>query len=384
MRHFKILTCDTLNSDDYLGRKAKQKEQVRTYTIYRSKIGNTQYYTMAEAQNLNAPPSATPNDYIESLTPEQVEHDQKIGIKAIRLFLQSKTSYDVLPVSYRLIVLDTSLLVKKSLSILLQNNIVSAPLWNNKTSRFAGLLTSSDFINVIQYYFQFPEKFDLVDQLTLNGLRDIEKAIGVDQIETASIHPFKSLYEACVKMIESKARRIPLIDEDEKTHREIVVSVLTQYRILKFVALNCKETKMLLKPIKDLQGLEIQKDIATCTMDTPVIDVIHLLTQKSVSSVPIVDEQGKLINVYEAVDVLGLVKGGIYNDLVLSVGDALLRRPEDFEGVHTCTLNDRLSTIMDTIRKSRLHRLFVVDEQGKLVSVITLSDILNYILFGED
>lgn len=150
-----------------------------------------------------APPSSsTPNDYILSLSDEQIDHDQKIGIKAIRLFLQSKTSYDVLPVSYRLIVLDTSLLVKKSLNILLQNNIVSAPLWNNKTSRFAGLLTSSDFINVIQYYFQYPEKFELVDQLTLDGLRDVEKAIGVDQIETASIHPFKSLYEACVKMLE--------------------------------------------------------------------------------------------------------------------------------------------------------------------------------------
>ncbi|EER30975.1 nuclear protein SNF4 [Candida tropicalis MYA-3404] len=328
--------------------------------------------------------AATPNDYILNLSPEQIEHDQKIGIKAIRLFLQSKTSYDVLPVSYRLIVLDTSLLVKKSLTILLQNNIVSAPLWNNQTSKFAGLLTSSDFINVIQYYFQFPEKFELVDQLTLDGLRDVEKAIGVDQIETVSIHPFKSLYEACVKMLESKARRIPLIDEDEKTKREIVVSVLTQYRILKFVALNCKETKMLLKPIKNLTGLGDRKEISTCTMNTPVIEVIHLLTEKSVSSIPVVDDQGKLINVYEAFDVLSLVKGGMYTDLDLSIGDALLRRSEEFEGVHTCTLNDRLSTIMDTIRKSRLHRLFIVDDEGKLISVITLSDILNYILFGED
>lgn len=330
------------------------------------------------------PPRASPNDYILSLSPEQIEHDQKIGIKAIRLFLQSKTSYDVLPVSYRLIVLDTSLLVKKSLTILLQNSIVSAPLWNNKSSKFAGLLTSSDFINVIQYYFQFPEKFELVDQLTLDGLRDIEKAIGVSAIETESIHPFKSLYDACIKMLKSRARRIPLIDEDEKTGREIVVSVLTQYRILKFVALNCRETKMLLKPIRDLPGLGTIKDISTCTMNTPVIEVIHLLAHKSVSSVPIVDEFGKLTNVYEAVDVLGLVKGGMYTDLDLSVGDALLRRPEDFEGVHTCTLNDRLSTIMDTIRKSRLHRLFVVDDEGKLISVITLSDILKYILFGEE
>lgn len=334
--------------------------------------------------NLNGQPPSAPNDYIESLSPEQVERDQKIGIKAIRLFLQSKTSYDVLPVSYRLIVLDTSLLVKKSLNILLQNNIVSAPLWNNKTSRFAGLLTSSDFINVIQYYFQYPEKFELVDHLTLDGLRDIEKAIGATPIETVYIHPFKSLYEACVKMLESKARRIPLIDEDEKTHREIVVSVLTQYRILKFVALNCKETKMLLKPIRCISNLCQSKKISTCTMNTPVIEVIHLLAQNSVSSIPIVDEQRKLVNVYEAVDVLALVKGGMYTDLDLSVGDALLRRPDDFEGVHTCTYNDRLSTIMDTIRKSRLHRLFVVDDDGRLVNVITLSDMLDYLLFGED
>ncbi|KAM9893725.1 hypothetical protein OXX79_009164 [Metschnikowia pulcherrima] len=118
-------------------------------------------------------------------------------------------------------------------------------------------------------------------------------------------------------------------------------------------------------------------------MTTPVIEVIHLLTQKSVSSIPIVNEQDKLVNVYEAVDVLALVKGGMYTDLDLSVGDALLRRAEDFEGVHTCTVNDRLSTIMDTIRKSRLHRLFVVDDEGRLLNVITLSDILNYILTGE-
>lgn len=334
--------------------------------------------------SIPAPPSVTPNDYILSLTPEQIDHDQKLGIKAIRLFLKSKTSYDVLPVSYRLVVLDTTLLVKKSLNILLQNNIVSAPLWNNKTSRFAGLLSSSDFINVIQYYFQFPEKVDLVDQLTLNGLRDIESALGVEQIETTSIHPFKSLYEACGKMLESRSRRIPLIDEDEKTHREIVVSVLTQYRILKFVALNCKETKMLLKPVKDINSLNLNQKLSTCTMNTPVIEVIHLLSEKSVSSIPVIDDHGKLINVYEAYDVLTLVKGGIYTDLDLTVGDALLRRAEDFEGVHTCTINDRLSTIMDTIRKSRLHRLFVVDDDARLLSVITLSDILHYVLFGDD
>ena len=237
---------------------------------------------------------------------------------------------------------------------------------------------------MIQYYFHNPDKFELVDKLQLNGLKDIERAIGAQPYDTRSIHPFKSLFEACVEMIESRSRRIPLIDQDEESRREIVVSVLTQYRILKFVALNCKEIRYLKRPLRDLNIIS-NSNIMSCEMSTPVIDVIQLLTSAGgVSSVPIVDEQGVLINVYEAVDVLGLIKGGIYNDLSLSVGEALMRRSDDFEGVFTCTENDKLSAILDTVRKSRVHRFFVVDTEGHLTGVLTLSDILKYILFAED
>ena len=48
-------------------------------------------------------------------------------------------------------------------------------------------------------------------------------------------------------------------------------------------------------------------------------------------------------------------------------------------------MNDRLDTIFDTIRKSRVHRLVVIDEYSKLKGVVTLSDILEYILLeGEE
>lgn len=38
-----------------------------------------------------------------------------------------RTTYDVLPVSFRLVILDTSLLVKKSLNILVHNGRVPDP-----------------------------------------------------------------------------------------------------------------------------------------------------------------------------------------------------------------------------------------------------------------
>lgn len=49
--------------------------------------------------------------------------------------------------------------------------IVSAPLWDSDTARFAGILTSTDYINVIQYYCQFPDEIGKLDQFRLSSLR---------------------------------------------------------------------------------------------------------------------------------------------------------------------------------------------------------------------
>lgn len=48
---------------------------------------------------------------------------------------------------------------------------MSAPLWDSRNSTFAGLLTSTDYINVIQYYCQFPDEINQVDQFRLSNLR---------------------------------------------------------------------------------------------------------------------------------------------------------------------------------------------------------------------
>ena len=113
---------------------------------------------------------------------------------------------------------------------------------------------------------------------------DIEKALGVTPIETVSIHPEKPLYEACRRMLESRARRIPLVDIDDETQRHMVVSVVTQYRILKFIAVNVKETENLKKPLKEI-NVGSYENLATASMDTPVMDVIHLLQNHSPSRV---------------------------------------------------------------------------------------------------
>jgi 5'-AMP-activated protein kinase regulatory gamma subunit len=185
-------------------------------------------------------------------------------------------------------------------------------------------------------------------------------------------------------MLDSRARRIPLVDTDDETQREMVVSVVTQYRILKFIAVNVTDTEMLKKSVSEI-GLGTYGNLQTASMDTLVIDVIHMMVKGSISSVPIVDEDNRVLNVFEAVDVITIIKGGTYDGLELSVGDALMQRAEDFAGIYTCSMEDRLDSVFDTLRKSRVHRFVVIDDQNRLKGVISLSDILKYILLeGEE
>lgn len=127
--------------------------------------------------------------------------------------------------------------------------------------------------------------------LTNSGL-EVEKALGVAPPETISIDPERPLYEACRRMLQSRARRIPLVTNDSQTDRSHVLSVVTQYRILKFVAVNVSDTQRLRKPLGEIL-LGTYDNLATASMDTPVIDVIHIFVERSISSVPILNSEGR-------------------------------------------------------------------------------------------
>lgn len=51
-----------------------------------------------------------------------------------------------------------------------------------------------------------------------------------------------------------------------------------------------------------------------------------------------------------------------------------------FEGVQKCNMDDSLYTVMEKIVRAEVHRLVVVDESEKVIGIISLSDILLYLV----
>jgi 5'-AMP-activated protein kinase regulatory gamma subunit len=70
------------------------------------------------------------------------------------------------------------------------------------------------------------------------AITEIERELGVAQPPLLREHPSSTLYDAAKLLIQTHARRLPLLDNDTETGHEIIVSVLTQYRLLKFISIN--------------------------------------------------------------------------------------------------------------------------------------------------
>ncbi|KAH8120229.1 CBS-domain-containing protein [Phellopilus nigrolimitatus] len=330
------------------------------------------------------------------LPPVQTVESHEAALKSIRAYLRSRTNYDAFPVSFRVIVLDSKLEVRKALQCLLLNGVVSAPLWNSEKSRFAGMLTVSDIIHLIQYYYHtatYESAAADVEIVRLENLRHIENFLGVEPVPLLREHPTSSLFDAARRLIETHARRLPLLDIDTETGHEVIVSVLTQYRLLKFIAINCVKDvahlHMSLRRLKigtyvsaspntpiqsptDTEGEKSGENpfhpIATATLDTRVFDVVHMFSERGISAVPIIDENGVVVNLYETVDVITLVRLGAYQSLDLTIAEALNQRSPDFPAVH------RLVVVEGEAEEKQGGR------KGRLLGIITHSDVLRYIV----
>jgi len=62
------------------------------------------------------------------------------------------TCYDIMPTSCKLVIFDTRLTARKAFDGLISNAVRSAPLWDSVACQYVGMLTVTDFMNLIIVY----------------------------------------------------------------------------------------------------------------------------------------------------------------------------------------------------------------------------------------
>ncbi|KAI8326198.1 CBS-domain-containing protein [Martensiomyces pterosporus] len=324
-----------------------------------------------------------PGAQAKSRSGSQAEIKRRELAQHASFFLKQHSAYDMIPVSFRLIILDTKLLVTKALSALVQNGVESAPMYDSTENCYAGMLTTTDLVNLIQYYytnFSYTEAIEDLGQTQLENYKELLLRFKSRQTNTLCANPLDTIYEVSRRLLATDYSALALVDEDTDTGGDVIVSMLSIYRILNFMAANIDDKKRLKQ--HSLYDLDIGTygDLITSTMDVPVIDIIRMFVDNNISVVPILDENGVVLNVFAESDIILLAREGMLDELDTPVSEALALRPDDYPGVHTCKQNDTLYSVLDTIRKTQVQRLIVVDDDIRPVGVVALSDVLRALI----
>ncbi|KRX70125.1 5'-AMP-activated protein kinase subunit gamma-1 [Trichinella sp. T6] len=263
-------------------------------------------------------------------------------------FIKSHHCYDLIPTSTKLVVFDTKLPVKKAFFALVYNSVRAAPLWDDATQQFVGMLTITDFIRILQKYYKSGEE-------------------NIKELEEHRIFTWR-------EELRDSGFLTPLCTVDATASLLDAVNILCNKKMP-----DLPMPSFMKKSPKEL-GIGTWSNIHTVTKVTPLIEVLRKLLELRVSALPVVDENDRVIDIYSKFDVINLAAEKAYNNLDITVQDSLKHRTAWFEGVHNCKVTDSLSTYVDTLVRSEVHRLVAVDNDGRVQGVVSLSDILLFIV----
>ncbi|XP_068068712.1 5'-AMP-activated protein kinase subunit gamma-1 isoform X3 [Anomalospiza imberbis] len=337
------------------------------------------------------------------LSPPGLEGDTHRG--AYTAFMKSHRCYDLIPTSSKLVVFDTSLQVKKAFFALVTNGVRAAPLWDSKKQSFVGergvrgslgaeggwqdpphpacppgMLTITDFINILHRYYKSPmvQIYEL-EEHKIETWREVYLQDSFKPL--VCISPNASLFDAVSSLIRNKIHRLPVIDPDSGN----TLYILTHKRILKFLKLFITEVPKPEFMARTLEELKIgtYSNIAVVGTSTPIYVALGIFVQHRVSALPVVDDSGRVVDIYSKFDVINLAAEKTYNNLDVTVTRALQHRSHYFEGVLKCYKHETLETIINRLVEAEVHRLVVVDESDVVKGIVSLSDILQALVLPQ-
>lgn len=235
--------------------------------------------------------------FLDKIEANELKEDEDMVF--VKFFKWHKC-YDLIPTSAKLVVFDTQLLVKKAFFALVYNGVRAAPLWDSSRQNFIGLLTITDFIHILQQYYKSPTvKMEELEEHRLQTWRDVLK----DQArQLVSISPDECLFDAIKSLIENKVHRLPVIDPNTGN----VLYIITHKRILRFLYLYIHELPKPSFMSKTLAELKIgtYENIETASEDTTIIIALKQFIERRISALPIIDPEGRLIDIYAKFDVI--------------------------------------------------------------------------------
>lgn len=153
-----------------------------------------------------------------------------------------------------------------------------------------------------------------------------------------------------------------------------LTSIISQSDVVKYLHANIHLLgEKANKPVKDLNMVSADK-LVVVESDQSAISAFKVLASNLVSAVPIVDKQGILSGTLSVSD-LKLLKDDL-SPLLLSTSQ--YKAKEAIPNI-TCTTSTTIGSVISMLANSNVHRVWVVDEQEKPISVISITNVCEFL-----
>lgn len=114
------------------------------------------------------------------------------------------------------------------------------------------------------------------------------------------------------------------------------------------------------------------KDVITVKTDVPIYDVLELIAKNNISGLPVVEDDMTLVGIVSEKDILSLFYDSD-GSCVKTVDDYMTQPPLFFDE------EESLLDVCDFLRKNVFRRV-PITSKGKLVGIISIRDVIEYIL----
>lgn len=331
------------------------------------------------------------------------------GKQAIVSFLESRTCYSVLRASGKVVVFDTRIPIQLAFYALVEHDMQAAPLWDPKRCQFVGILTVTDFIDVLRYYRETGADVltlasrsiadILADEGILNTVlksnpprrysssnEDHGHGTGTDQHSSfLSVDADATLDRACHLLHNQTMDFLPVMLPSDMR----VLATITYTCILEHLVSNFREQRRLFDDtIYDLGIGTYGEDVVVAYPNQTLHEVLHTLHLHGLSAVPVIDESTRKIKgVYSRSDITFLTKASDAEDAVsnlnLTLEVLMAQQRTDVttpDALHTCSMRHTLQYVFEYFAQWKFNRLICIDEEERVVGVVSARDLVAYFL----
>ncbi|XP_059632710.1 sucrose nonfermenting 4-like protein [Cornus florida] len=342
------------------------------------------------------------------------EADLQVSRHRVCAFLSTHMAYELLPESGKVIALDVDLPVKQAFHILHEQGIPMAPLWDFFKGKFVGVLSALDFILIIRELGNHGSNLteEELEAHTISAWKEAKSYLNRQNgghggtLTRRLVHaaPDENLKDVALKILQNEVATVPVIHtSSEEGSFPQLLHLASLSGILKCICRYFRHSSGLL-PILQLPICEIplgtwvprigepnQRPLAMLRPSASLNSALSLLVQAQFSSIPIVDDNDSLLDVYSRSDITALAKDKVYTHINLeemTIHQALQLGQEPYstygfssQRCHMCLRSDTVHKVMERLAKPGVRRLIVVEAGSKRVEgIVTLSDIFMFLL----